>query len=209
MHFEGESMFRALAFLPLLVLALPVARAESPAPAKSPPSSWSEEGYQQLRFGMGTGDVEEVLRKGEGPLYLEKDKGLDTQTPMPGITLATPGYTSVNVAGRKASAVVLGFWQGGLYLVAIVLSAGDKDPGSAEWFKEASRLLTLKYGAPGPCGKDECNWKKGDLGVHLGISAEAGDAIGGLEYKSVSRSAKVDAAIEAVKKGAGDATKDL
>ena len=202
-------MFRAVALLTLLVVALPSARAEAPSPAKTPPASWSEEGYQQLRFGMGTADVEEALRKGDGPLYLEKDKGLETQTPMPGITLATPGYSSVNVAGRKASAVVLGFWQGGLYLVAIVLSAGDKDPGSAEWFKEASRLLTLKYGAPGPCGKDECNWKKGDLGVHLGISAEAGDGIGGLEYKSISRSAKVDAAIEAVKKGAGDGTKDL
>lgn len=202
-------MFRILVSLAILIVTSPSLAAEPPGSRTMPPASWSAEGWQQLRFGMGVADVEEVLRKGEGPIYLDEGKGLDTTAPMPGLVLATPGASSVNVAGRKASAVVLGFWQGQLYLVTLVLSGGDKDPGNPAWLKDASRLLTEKYGEPKSCGSEECTWAKGDLGIHLGISREAPNAIGGLEYKSISRSARADAAIEALKKAAGDGTKDL
>jgi hypothetical protein len=72
-----------------------------------------------------------------------------------------------------------------------------------------SRLLSEKYGASESCGKEECSWTKGDLNVRLGISLEAKDKIGGLEYKSIPLSATVDKAIEDFKKDPKVNSKDL
>jgi hypothetical protein len=156
-------MLRIAGIIAVLVAATPgSARAEASSAPRTPPGTWSAAGYQQLRFGMGPGDVEDALRKGEGPLYL--DKPLEMETPMPGLSVAAPGYGRVSVAGRSATAVVLAFWQDRLYLVALVFTGSDTDPGSPEWFGEASRLLAVKYGASAPC------WRMVTLAVLAGTS---------------------------------------
>ncbi len=200
-------MLRSARVVAVLVAAALCGPAAAAGPARTPPDTWSTAGYQQLRFGMGPGDVEDALKKGEGPLYLDKE--LELATPMPGIALGAPTGSRVNVAGRGTTAVVFAFWQNQLYLVAIVFTGGDKDPGTPEWFKEVSRLLSEKYGASESCGKEECSWTKGDLNVRLGISLEAKDKTGGLEYKSIPLSAKVDKAIEDFKKDPKVNAKDL
>lgn len=120
-------MLRSARVVAVLVAATMCGPAAAAGPARTPPSTWSTAGYQQLRFGMGPGDVEDALKKGDGPLYL--DKALELETPMPGIALGAPTGSRVNVSGRGTTAVVFAFWKDQLYLVALVFTEVTRIPG--------------------------------------------------------------------------------
>jgi hypothetical protein len=192
-------MLRIAGIVVALVVAFPGSvRAEPPGNPRTPPGTWSEAGYQQLRFGMGPGDVEDALRKGEGPLYL--DKALELATPMPGISLAAPGASRVAVAGRSATAVVLAFWQDQLYLVALVFTGGDPDPGNAAMVPGGDASPDGEVRRLGNLRRRGMRLDEGDLNVQVGISLEAKESLGGIEYKSIALAAKADQGIESFKK---------
>lgn len=130
---------------------------------RTDPKAWSTGGWQELRWGMGPGDVELAVRVFQGELG-----GLRTRR-LPAFEAEVPGSADTDyvtlpgkiaIAGRQC-AVRLGFYRGELYVVGIEsrfpgVKGEDGDPSlkasraaeRARWFEKVAVLLQEKYGAP-------------------------------------------------------------
>lgn len=140
-------------FMPSLVMAQP------DQAGRTPPSTWKEDGYQQLKFGMGPKDIKDALRK--------PGNSLSTSRPL---RLLNGAYQveghSVQIASVRVS-IILFFSKRGLYRVWI---RGPEYPHPDGEAIHSTAMLSLrqKYGRPTEDGRgvfDE--WLRGDLTINL------------------------------------------
>jgi hypothetical protein len=132
--------------------------------ARTPPASWVRAGYQQLRWGMGPGDVKDALAAGGKVLKLaapfELGAGYDPQGEG-GARVAAPELV---VAGLGS---VLGFrfFKGRLVAVALLPADGPADPDA--WEATIRGLLVERYGPPAATVDSRTLWHKDGLDVAL------------------------------------------
>ncbi len=123
--------------------------AAKPAPTdgllRTPPQGWSKSGVQQLRWGMGPGDVKDALAGGSGLLQTTEPFELGADFDLAGeggARVAAPAY---QVAGY-GSLLGFRFVKGRLSAVAMMPDQDPADP--AAWKARLTALLTEKYGPP-------------------------------------------------------------
>lgn len=130
---------------------------------RTPPAGWAKVGYQQLRWGMGPGDVKDALAVEGGPLTttepLVLGEGYDPAAEG-GARVAAPGLV---VAGH-ASILGFRFLRGRLTAVALLPAEDPGDP--AAWAATLTALLTERYGAPSVTGARTV-WARDGLQVAL------------------------------------------
>lgn len=166
--------------LAIVLLLVPLlAAAQASLLVKTPALAWSKDGYQQLRFGMGTGDVEEALRKPGFPLSTRK--ALELKQEGEGLLSAMVKGHAVKVAGYPME-VKLGFVQGKLYVVELhpLDDEGGRAVAPPGFSEQVYTLLYDKYGTPSDSEATYAQWIKGDLEIFLGRVAAV------VSYKSTS-----------------------
>jgi hypothetical protein len=151
-----------------LTLAVLLLLAAAPPPAdglgRTPPQGWARTGYQQLRWGMGPGDVKDALAAGGKVLQtaepFELGAGYDPHGEG-GARVAAPGLV---VAGHPS---VLGFrfFRGRLAAVALLPADDPGDP--AAWDATLTELLVERYGPPSATVDGQRLWQKDGLRVTL------------------------------------------
>jgi len=157
------------ALLAALAIASPgSALADEFLSAQTPRSTWSTSGYQQLRFGMGPGDVALAIKE-PGALspttVLERwgDSGTDALL----AHLRNHGVT----LGERPVRLVAFFrpYRLGLWSVMVCADFPKDEPARlrATWLRRIRSLLVEKYGAPDAGGPDP-RWTRGDLDIFLG-----------------------------------------
>ena len=122
---EGSLMWRRRALLLLVVGLLmdSTARAETAQLRRTKKESWSESGYQQFRWGMGPGDVEDALHRsdamltGKGALQRVRDGRLSEYL---------ISEVVFEIAGYPTEAVRFLFVDDALYAVNIRPRLGEK-----------------------------------------------------------------------------------
>lgn len=151
---------RQLAVLAVVLPSLVIAQPSQGA--RTPPSTWSKDGYQQLRFGMGPGDVEDALRL--------QDTSLSTRLPL---KFRKGAYEVVGHSVQIASvtmSVFLFFAEEALYRVW-VRGPDYPSPNAEELQTMAALTLREKYGRPREEGGIRLGgvWIRGDLKIqHIG-----------------------------------------
>lgn len=160
---KGEEMGAQLAVAALALFAFGNAWATHPALPKTPPSTWKQAGYKQLRFGMGPGDVEDALRQGGALETFEPISWLEPRGDTLQGVLLRP---SVEVAGRDVS-IGVHFVNNRLYEVSLSerFEKGQSASRGREWIDAATLLLTAKYGKPTKCEWGACAWINGDFQI--------------------------------------------
>jgi hypothetical protein len=163
---------RAL-LLGLVVLAPQIVLPDSTL-RRAPRSTWESAGYQQLRFGMGPGDVEDALHE-PGIVHSDESLVLKHETPSDGVRIylvRVPGFE----LSRCPVQLWLAFYKDRLHWVRILPL--DEALQDAEWDRSVRRLLVRKYGKPSACpppdsahgyGADACVWNRPGLTIkHIG-----------------------------------------
>ena len=186
----------------LLSLAMAMGCKPRTSLPQTDPSTWSKAGWQELRWGMGPGDVELVLREGKGELApLRADSLPKVEDPFP----SDADSRFVDLAARlplagRACVVRLGFYRGRLFLVELSgrfpgPSTEGEDVSTAEyrkkergtWRKGVVALLQDKYGPPAKSSDDEANWQGGATTINVrdwgGFLVETRERTVDIEYE--------------------------
>lgn len=154
--------------MPFALAAALLLLTAAPPPAdglgRTPPQGWAKAGYQQLRWGMGPGDVKDALAAGSKVLRttepFELGEGFDAQGEG-GARVAAPGLV---VAGHPS---ILGFrfFRGRLAAVALLPADEPSDP--AAWEATLTSLLVERYGPPSATVDGQRIWQQEGFRVTL------------------------------------------
>jgi len=147
-----------------LLLTLVAAPPADDGLTRTPPKGWARAGYQQLRWGMGPGDVKDALAAGGKVLKtaapFELGEGYDPRGEG-GARVAAPELV---LAGHPS---VLGFRFFKGRLVAVALLPADEPADPAAWDASIRALLTERYGPPSATVDARTIWHKDGLDVTL------------------------------------------
>lgn len=156
---------------------------------RTDPKTWSEGGWHNLRWGMGPGDVELILRSASGELESIRVERL------PAYEKAPPGQVESNwvriapaldLAGRPCM-VRLGFYRDTLYSVAILADfpgkAAEADDSVRKqhtierhaWRDKIADLLQTKYGRFESSERGPIGWTRTLRTSHSTVTIVASD----------------------------------
>lgn len=170
----------------LLALGWPFpVRADPLVMARTPPATWKTGGYQQLRFGMGPGDVADALR--DSGKALHSDSGLRFTEPNGDISGAHVEGHGLVIAGKAVEVTVL-FYRGCLFRIILQAMPTQSPALSEPWFKAVVESVSAKYGTAKSCDPQagDCYWLRGDafISVHRMFTV--------VSYNSVSINATIE-----------------
>ena len=158
-----------MAMLALPVLVQAQASGSTPPLTRTDPSAWSKDGYQQLRFGMGPGDVAEALKKPGFTLTTKEALVLHLEEPnSETLTEAVISGHMVRLMDAPVS-ITVRFHKGRLYNVSLwpVNADGSRLARSYGHTFELSVLLEEKYGKPASVEEGGWSWKRDDFMIDL------------------------------------------
>ena len=116
------------------------------------PLAWSKAGWQDLRWGMGPGDVEAALQKASGDL-----SGLRLDAlPAKKVSEDNPDHATISLGAERklgiagsGCVVVLDFYKDQLYAVVLEQVGGTPTiDADRRWVDDVHGVLTEKYGKP-------------------------------------------------------------
>lgn len=191
-------------YLVLVLLSLGMAMGCTPKTSlpQTDPTTWSKGGWQDLRFGMGPGDVELLLREGKGelaPIRAENLPKMDDPYPTDADSRFVDLASRLPLAGR-ACVVRLGFYRGRLFYIGISgrfpgPGKGVEDASTAEyrkkemnaWREGVTGLLRDKYGPPAKVSERETSWQVGPTTIRAqdwgGFLLDSGEQTVDISYQ--------------------------
>lgn len=157
------------------------ARAETATGSRTDPKTWSEEGFLEFRFGMGPGDVQDIL--------VAPDSRMRSRTSVAVGTPSSEGQSD-NVRAIETNYVLcgqpmsgsFGFVEGRLASILLIPSRVFSDPSTLNkndgWIDEVTALLVKNIGLPDEEERLQRRWIRGKTEIRVTIT-------GGLIYSDV------------------------